>query len=63
MNQYKNIIDIASIATPCTFEENDLIKKILIKNNLEVNFLMKIKFQLINRKTIISLALTLMKGF
>lgn len=38
MNQYKNIIDIASIATPCTFEENDLIKKILVKNNFEVNF-------------------------
>jgi muramoyltetrapeptide carboxypeptidase len=38
MPQSKNIIDIASIATPCTLEENDLIKKILIKNNFEVNF-------------------------
>ena len=38
MSQPKNIIDIASVATPCTFEENDLIKKILVKNNFEVNF-------------------------
>jgi hypothetical protein len=38
MSQSKNIVDIASIATPCTFEENDLIKKILVKNNFEVNF-------------------------
>ena len=38
MHQNKNIIDIASIATPCTFEENDLIKKILVKNNFEVSF-------------------------
>ena len=38
MPQSKNIIDIASIATPCTLEENDLIKKILVKNNFEVNF-------------------------
>ena len=38
MDKNKNIIEIASIATPCTFEENDLIKKILIKNNFEINF-------------------------
>jgi len=41
MHNYKNIIEIASVATPCTFEENNLIEKIINKNGYEVNFFNK----------------------
>lgn len=34
----KNIIDIVSFATPCSFEQNHLIKDLLQKNGFEYNF-------------------------